>query len=84
MISKQPYLEENKRIRRLQFLVDLTLQYLRQINSIDFIEGIILLQKIRKYSNFNFPGKEDVFNMIYKPRILRVLKERKILKFSKN
>ena len=76
--------EENKRLRRLQLLVDLTIQELSVSSSLRFVEGIIILNQVRKFSKKLFPDKEKVFDLIYKPRILRVLKERDSLKISLN
>jgi hypothetical protein len=84
MNHNQSLLEENKRLRRLQIIVDLTQQYLAQIDSLKLLDVIIILQKLRNYSNFMFPDKEKVFNLIYKPKILRILKARDLVKFSRN
>ena len=84
MISQKLIDEENKKLRRLQLLVDLTIQEISASSSLGFIEGFIILNEVRQFSIKLFPEKEKVFDLIYKPRILRVLKEKKILKYFLN
>jgi hypothetical protein len=84
MISQKLIDEENKKLRQLQLLVDLTIQEISASSTLGLIEGFIILNKVRQFSTKLFPEKEKVFNLIYKPRILRVLKEKKFLKYSLN
>lgn len=84
MNQDEKILEEEKKIRHLQFMVDLTIQELALSNSVKFIEGIIILNNLRKFTKNLFPDKVDVFNLIYKPRILRVLRTEELMKFSVN
>lgn len=76
--------EENKNLRRLQLMIDLTIQLLYQKTDLTFKEAMYYIQNARRFAISLFPGKEETFDMIYKPRLMRVLEERGILDFSHN
>jgi hypothetical protein len=68
-------LEEEKKLRRLRFIVDFSLEFIRgqdisQEHALKVIEGV------RKQALKLFPGKEDTFDMIYAPRFKRLLNEK--------
>ena len=76
--------EENRKIRYLQLMVDLTIQILYQTVSLTYREGLQHIDNARKFAVDLFPGKDLTFDLIYKPRLMRVLQERGILEFSHN
>jgi hypothetical protein len=76
--------EENKRLRRLQLMVDLTGQLLSQTTNLTLTEGLQFIQNARKCALLLFPNKGETFDLIYRPRLLRVLEERGILDISQN
>ncbi len=76
--------EENKKIRRLQLMVDLTGQILYQSTDLTLSEGLRHIDIVREYAIRLFPGKGQTFDLIYRPRLLRILRERGILYFSLN
>jgi hypothetical protein len=76
--------EENKRLRRLQLMIDLTGHLLMQTTNLTLTEGLQLIQNAKKYALFLFPNKGETFDLIYRPRLLRVLVERGILDISQN
>lgn len=84
MIEKKYLQEENKKLRRLQLMTDLTVQLLYQTADLTLEEGISYIQNARIFALSMFPDKGDVFDLIYKPRMLRVLNERGVLKVSRN
>ena len=73
--SPQEIKEENKKIRRLRFMVDFTLSLISQANMTreEALEHYI---KVKKYALRLFPGKEDAFEIIYAPRFKRLISEK--------
>lgn len=67
--------EEEKRMRRLRFIVDLTQAVLMQ-SSLTLEEAYGLLESTRRAAMVLFPGKEDVYELIYTPRFRRIIAER--------
>ena len=66
--------EERRRIRYLRILVDLTQTILYQGN-LTYHEALQLVANTRKAALKLFPGKEETYNLIYRPRFERVLWE---------
>ncbi len=67
--------EENRKIRMLRVVVDLTSATLAQ-GEMSAIEAMQLIEAARRFALNLFPGKEDVFDLIYRPRFERILKDR--------
>ena len=84
MISKRLLEEENRRLRQLQLMVELTLQLISQTDRLTLTEGLDYIQNARNFALALFPNKGETFDLIYIPRFIRVLKERGILKISQN
>lgn len=80
----QAIAEENKKLRRLQLLIDLTIQILYQTENLSLLEGLRYIQQAKDFALILFPDKADTFDLIYKPRLVRVLKERGLIKYSVN
>lgn len=76
--------EENKKVRRLQMMVDLTIQLLYQTEDLNYKEGLYYIHNARNFALALFPDKADAFDLIYKPRLFRVLRERGIFETSGN
>ena len=72
---KQAITEENKKVRRLRFIVDFTLQYIRT-QEITHDDAIAIVEGVKKHALRLFPGKEETFDIIYAPRFRRVLNEK--------
>lgn len=68
--------EENKMIRRLRFLVDLTFATIAQDDSLNLEEAWNHVLALKTAAVAMFPGKEDTFDLIYLPRFSRLLAER--------
>ena len=68
--------EENKRIRRLRFLVDLTVSLLYQDISLTLTQGRKIVQNTEKTILRMFPDKHLTFDVVLLPRFERVLRER--------
>jgi hypothetical protein len=67
--------EENKRIRFLRFLVDLSLQEIQQ-EDLSLEEMLRIVEDVKRAACSLFPGKEETFELIYRPRFNRVIQER--------
>lgn len=66
---------EEKNIRRLRFVVDLTQAVLMQ-SDLTLQESLNLIENTKKTALSLFPDKEFVYDLVYTPRFRRILKER--------
>ena len=67
---------ENKMIRRLRFLVELTFATIAQDNDMTLEQGWEHVLALKGAAVAMFPGKEETFDLIYLPRFSRLLAER--------
>jgi hypothetical protein len=67
--------EENRKIRYLRFLVDFSILSIQQDNLL-LQEALELVGEVKRAACSLFPGKEEVFELIYRPRFNRVIQER--------
>jgi hypothetical protein len=67
--------EENRKIRYLRFLVDFSILSIEQ-DDLLFEEASELVEDVKRAACGLFPGKEEIFELIYRPRFNRVLQER--------
>ena len=67
--------EENRKIRFLRFLIDFTLLSIQQ-DTLSREESLQRLEDTRQVACRLFPEKEEAFDLIYRPRFLRVIEER--------
>ncbi len=67
--------EENRKIRFLRFLVDFSLQSLQQ-DALSLEEALRVVGDVKRAACNLFPGKEETFELIYRPRFDRVIQER--------
>jgi hypothetical protein len=68
--------EEERRLRMLRFVVDLNIAVLMQQADLTLREAFDILKNTRQAAQNLFPGKDDVFELIYTPRFLRIMRER--------
>jgi hypothetical protein len=68
-------LEEEKELRRLRFIVDFTIEYIRSQN-ISHDEAIAIVEGVKKHALKLFPGKDEAFDIIYMHRFNRLLNEK--------
>ena len=73
MANREALEDENRRLRRLRLLVDLVLARLYQDPDLSLLEALELVERCRDAALDLFPGKEDTFELIYRPRFERVL-----------
>jgi hypothetical protein len=67
--------EENRKVRRLRFMVDFALEYIRT-QRIDHDHAMLLVGEVKRFALDLFPGKEESFDIIYAPRFKRLLNEK--------
>ena len=67
--------EENRKIRYLRLLVDFSVLSIQQ-DDLLLKEALQLVEDIKKAACNLFPGKEETFELIYRPRFNRVIQER--------
>jgi hypothetical protein len=67
--------EENRKIRFLRFLVDFSILSIQQ-NDLSLEDALKIVEDVKRAACNLFPGKEETFELIYRPRFLRVIHER--------
>jgi hypothetical protein len=67
--------EENRKIRFLRFLVDLSILSIQQ-SDLTLEEASEIVEEVKRAALNLFPGKELAFELIYRPRFERVIHER--------
>ena len=78
MPNKKDIEEENKRIRRLRFIVDFSIACIQQ-SQMSLDEAIRIVEDVKRQALSLFPGKEEAFDIIYKPRFRRIINEKFLL-----
>ena len=68
--------EESRKIRRLQMVVNMVMQVIAQDSSLTVDEASEMVADTRKAALLMFPDKELAFNLIYWPRLQRLMRER--------
>jgi len=68
--------EEQKLIRRLQIMMNMVMQVIAQDGSLTVDEAAQMIADSRKAALAMFPGKELAYDLIWKPRFQRLLRER--------
>ena len=67
--------EENRKIRYLRYLVDFSILSIQQ-EDLSFEEAYRLVEDVKRAACGLFPGKEETFEIIYRPRFQRIIGER--------
>ena len=68
--------EEQKLIRRMQMMMNLVMQTIAQDGSLTIDEASQMIADSRKAALAMFPGKELAYDLIWRPRFQRVMRER--------
>lgn len=71
--------DEEKRLRRLKLVIDLSLALLMQQADLTLREAFNIVENAKKASLALFPDKGDVFDLVYAPRLKRVIRERFVI-----
>jgi hypothetical protein len=75
-LEAEERLQEQKLIRRLQFMMNLVLQTIAQDGSLTIDEAAQMIADARKAALAMFPGKELAYDLIWRPRFQRLMRER--------
>ena len=68
--------EERRLIRRLQMMMNLVMQTIAQDNSLSIDEASQMIADARSATLAMFPGKELAYDLIWRPRFQRLMRER--------
>lgn len=74
--SAEEILEERRKLRRLQMMMDMVMSVIGQDPSLTVDEAAELVADSRRAALAMFPGKELAYNLIYRPRLQRLMRER--------
>jgi hypothetical protein len=74
--SAQDKIEEQRKIRRLQMMMDMVMSVISQDGSLTVEQAAELVADSKKAALAMFPDKELAYNIIYKPRLQRLMRER--------
>ncbi|HEX3940920.1 MAG TPA: hypothetical protein VHX11_05505 [Acidobacteriaceae bacterium] len=69
-------LDERRRLRRLQIMMDMVTSVICQDASLTVDEAAEMVADCKKAALAMFPDKELAYNLIYKPRLQRIMRER--------
>jgi hypothetical protein len=75
MMDERDIREENRKIRYLRFLVDFSILSIQQEDLL-LEEALERVEDVKRAACGLFPGKEETFELIYRPRFHRVIQER--------
>ncbi len=68
--------DEQKLIRRMQMMMNMVMQVIAQDGSLTIDEASQMIADSRKATLAMFPGKELAYDLIWKPRFQRLMRER--------
>jgi hypothetical protein len=68
--------EEQKLIRRLQMMMNMVMQVIAQDSTLSIDEASQMIGDSRKAALAMFPGKELAYDLIWRPRFQRLMRER--------
>ena len=74
MVDEEELRQENKKIRYLRIIVDLSLHEIGQ-GKLTLEQVYALMEGVRKLALRLFPDKEEEFDLIYGSRFQRVVRE---------
>jgi hypothetical protein len=74
--SPEELQEESRKIRRLQMVVNMVMQVIAQDSTLTVEEASEMVADTRRLALGMFPDKELAFNLIYWPRLQRLMRER--------
>jgi hypothetical protein len=74
--STEELKEESRRIRRLQMVVNMVMQVIAQDATLTVEQASEMVADTRRVALAMFPDKELAFNLIFWPRLQRLMRER--------
>jgi hypothetical protein len=75
-VDSAEQLDESRRIRRLQIMMNLVMQVIAQDSKLTVEEASQMVADSRSAALAMFPGKELAYDLIYRPRFQRLMQER--------
>jgi hypothetical protein len=75
-ITAEERAEEQKLIRRLQMMMNMVMQVIAQDPSLTIDDAAQMIADSRKAALAMFPGKELAYDLIWRPRFQRLMRER--------
>jgi hypothetical protein len=75
-VNAEEQAEEQKLIRRLQMMMNMVMQVIAQDGSLTVDEAAQMIADSRKAALAMFPGKELAYDLIWRPRFQRLMRER--------
>ena len=74
--SQDEIAEENRRIRRLQIMMSMVSSVICQDPSLTLEQASELVANTKRAALAMFPDKEFAYDILYKPRLQRLMRER--------
>jgi hypothetical protein len=74
--SAQDKIEEQRKIRRLQMMLDMVMSVISQDRNLTVDQAAEMVADCKKAALAMFPDKELAYNIIYKPRLQGLMRER--------
>jgi hypothetical protein len=75
-ISAEERAEEQKLIRRLQMMMNMVMSVIAQDGSLTVDDAAQMIADSRRAALAMFPGKELAYDLIWRPRFQRLMRER--------
>jgi hypothetical protein len=75
-VDSAEQLDESRRIRRLQIMMNLVMQVIAQDSKLTVEEASQMVADSRLAALAMFPGKELAYDLLYRPRFQRLMRER--------
>ncbi len=75
-MSEPERAEEQKLIRRLQMMMNMVMQVIAQDGSLTVEDASQMIADSRRAALAMFPGKELAYDLIWRPRFQRLMRER--------
>ena len=75
-VNAEEQAEEQKLIRRLQMMMNMVMQVIAQDGSLTIDEASQMIADSRKAALAMFPDKELAYELIWRPRFQRLMRER--------
>ena len=74
--TPQELQDEQRKLRRLQIMVNMVMSVIGQDTSLTVDEASEMVADTRRAALAMFPGKELAYDLIYRPRLQRLMRER--------
>jgi hypothetical protein len=75
-MSERHELDESRKIRRLQLMISMVMSVISQDPDLTVEEAAAMAANARSAALAMFPGKELAYDILYKPRLQRLMNER--------